>query len=199
MRSPWVLFGDFNSTLKVADRKGCALSTTPSRAFQNLLLDYGLRDMGYQGPDFTWSRGLAHARLDRFIFNSYCDESFPKSGVQHLLRFRSDHRPILLQVGHALSRRSSTPFRYISAWLSHEDFDPDSWNKLVFGYIGTKKRILMARLRGIQKALASHPSLFLHNLESELLLELESILNQEESIWRQKSRSEWISLGDRNT
>ncbi|KAK8617514.1 hypothetical protein V6N13_080426 [Hibiscus sabdariffa] len=152
MRSPWVLFGDFNSTLKAIDRKGCALSSKPSRDFQNLLLDYGLRDMGYQGPDFTWS-------------------------------------PILLQVGHVLNRRSSNPFRYISAWLSHEDFDrmvsdnwhitssmagtisnfilaTDSWNKLVFGYIGTKKRILMARLRGIQKALASRSSRFLHNLES---------------------------------
>ncbi|KAL4385985.1 hypothetical protein GQ457_09G013820 [Hibiscus cannabinus] len=37
------------------------------------------------------------------------------------------------------------------------------------------------------------------NLEHELQLELENLLDQEELIWRQKSRIDWISQGDRNT
>ncbi|KAL4361200.1 hypothetical protein GQ457_04G029180 [Hibiscus cannabinus] len=36
-------------------------------------------------------------------------------------------------------------------------------------------------------------------LESKLLIELESILDQEELLWKQKSRSDWIRFGDRNT
>ncbi|XP_039014628.1 uncharacterized protein LOC120144681 [Hibiscus syriacus] len=91
IRSPWILFGDFNATVFDLARKGCAASTTSSRAFQNLIFDHGLRDMGYQDPDFTWTRGFAHARLDRFICNSYWDENYLDSEVQHLLRFRSDH------------------------------------------------------------------------------------------------------------
>ncbi|KAK8624551.1 hypothetical protein V6N13_065888 [Hibiscus sabdariffa] len=69
IRSPWVLYGDFNATVSIDDRKGCIQS--PCKAIQHLLFDYGLRDMGYHGPDFTWSHGLVQARLDRFISNSY--------------------------------------------------------------------------------------------------------------------------------
>ncbi|KAK8585321.1 hypothetical protein V6N13_076195 [Hibiscus sabdariffa] len=99
IKSAWILFGDFNATLNTLERMGCAISAKPSSAFQNLLFDYGLRDMGYIGPDFTWSRGVAQVRLDRFICNSYWDEDFPKSSVHHLLRLCSDHHPILLHVG----------------------------------------------------------------------------------------------------
>ncbi|GMJ02877.1 hypothetical protein HRI_003956900 [Hibiscus trionum] len=73
IRSLWVLFGDFNATLFDSDRKGCAGSSKPSIAFKNLLHDHGLRDMGYSGPDFTWARGNAFVRLDRFVCNSYWD------------------------------------------------------------------------------------------------------------------------------
>ncbi|KAK8703779.1 hypothetical protein V6N13_047425 [Hibiscus sabdariffa] len=38
-----------------------------------------------------------------------------------------------------------------------------------------------------------------HNLESDLLLELEELLHYEKLLWRQKSCSGWIQLGDRNT
>ncbi|KAK8626117.1 hypothetical protein V6N13_133769 [Hibiscus sabdariffa] len=57
----------------------------------------------------------------------------------------------------------------------------------------------MARLRGIQKALCTRRSHFLVTLETSLLLELEGLLDQEELLWRQKSCSEWITHGDRNT
>ncbi|GMI89723.1 hypothetical protein HRI_002641600 [Hibiscus trionum] len=221
-RSPWILFGDFNATIHSADRKGCASSSTPSKDFQKLLVDFGLRDMGYSGLDFTWSRGHAYARLDRFLCNSYWDEVYPVSSVQHLLRLRSDHRPILLNVGHTMDRIPSQHFRFFSGWLNHDDFSrmvsdnwiPSSsmattlahftmaastWNKCVFGYIGMKKRILMARLRGIQRALATRHSSFLHNLKSALLIELEKLLDEEELMWKQKSRTDWITGGDRNT
>ncbi|KAK8606369.1 hypothetical protein V6N13_030652 [Hibiscus sabdariffa] len=222
IRSPWLLFGDFNATLVAADKSGCAQSSIPSRGFQNLLFDYGLRDMGYQGPAYTWSRGSAYVRLDRFIYNSYYDKTYPESIVHHLLRMRSDHRPILLTIGRPSCNHRPSPFRYFSAWQSHADFSrmvadnwvvkssmsvtlqsfvkaADTWNKTIFGYVGTKKRMLMARLRGIQKSLCCHPSRFLRRLESELLVDLEHLLDQEELLWRQKSRSDWISLGDRNT
>ncbi|KAK8683792.1 hypothetical protein V6N13_039840 [Hibiscus sabdariffa] len=88
IRSPWVMFGDFNATLSTTDRKGCSPLAKPNKAFQNLLLDNGLRDMGFHGPEFTWSRGLASVRLDHFICNSYFDEVFPVVMVHHLLRIR---------------------------------------------------------------------------------------------------------------
>ncbi|KAK8681635.1 hypothetical protein V6N13_054037 [Hibiscus sabdariffa] len=65
-------------------------------------------DMEFNGLEFTWSRGNARVRLDRFLCNSHWDESFPESRVDHLLRVRSDHRPILLEIG-ALSRSYHPP------------------------------------------------------------------------------------------
>ncbi|KAK8691374.1 hypothetical protein V6N13_074885 [Hibiscus sabdariffa] len=222
INTPWILFGDFNATLCSSDRSGGALSTKPNKLFQDFVYDFGLRDMGYNGPDFTWNCGSTQARLDRFICNSYWDESYPASSVQHLLRIKSDHRPILLKVGNATHSTSNPQFRYLSSWSLHNDFDrmvsdnwkpgstmtetintfakaADTWNKTIYGYIGTKKRVIMARLRGIQKALCIKSSRFLINLESELMIELENILNQEELLWRQKSCSDWVISGDRNT
>ena len=56
----------------------------------------------------------------------------------------------------------------------------------------------MARLNGIQRALAMRPSVFLLNLEKDLLRDLDTVLNQEEEIWALKSRVNWMIQGDRN-
>ncbi|KAK8631406.1 hypothetical protein V6N13_028194 [Hibiscus sabdariffa] len=218
----WVVFGDFNAILGSDDRRGCAALSKPNKSFQNLLFDNGLRDMGFSGPSYTWSRGHASARLDRFICNSYFDEAFPTAMVHHLMCMCSDHRPIMLQIGNVSCKTRVSPFRYFLGWLSHDDFPrmvadnwdsdksmcqtirsfivaADVWNKTVFGYLGSKKRIIMARLRGIQQALSCHPSSFLASLETTLLIELEHLLDHEELLWRQKSRSECILQGDQNT
>jgi hypothetical protein len=43
-----------------------------------------------------------------------------------------------------------------------------SWNKLEFGNIFHRKRRLLARINGVQKALARHPSDSLLKLEADL-------------------------------
>ncbi|KAK8656712.1 hypothetical protein V6N13_098653 [Hibiscus sabdariffa] len=222
IREPWLLMGDFNATLDASERKGGADAVRPSRDFQSFLFDCGLRDMGYQGPDFTWSRGATLARLDRMLCNNYWDESFPEAAVSHLFRMLSDHRPLLLTVGPSHGPYSARQFRYFSGWHSHADFHcmvqdnwkfmpslsesikaftaaAEVWNTSVFGYIGAKKRSVIARLRGAQRALAHRHSSFLVRLEHDLQLELESLLDQEELLWRRKSRSDWVLQGDRNT
>ena len=57
----------------------------------------------------------------------------------------------------------------------------------------------MARIYGVQKALASHPSADLINLENLLHHELDLILDQERDLWALKSRINWMIQGDRNT
>ena len=73
------------------------------------------------------------------------------------------------------------------------------WNKNQFGNIFTRKKILMARINGIQKAIAFKPSSFLLKLEVDLLRDLDLVLNQEEELWALKSRVNWLVQGDRNT
>ena len=50
------------------------------------------------------------------------------------------------------------------------------WNVEVFGNIFAKKRRVLARLNGAQKAIAKNPNNFLLNLENQLLSEYSLIL-----------------------
>ncbi|KAE8705900.1 hypothetical protein F3Y22_tig00110415pilonHSYRG00138 [Hibiscus syriacus] len=93
---------------------GNASSSRPSLDFQNLLFNFGLRDMGFQGPRYTWSLGLVSARLDRVICNNKWDEQFPYAAILHLLRMRSDHRPLLLSVGATPTRSGLNHFWYFT-------------------------------------------------------------------------------------
>ncbi|KAL4609882.1 hypothetical protein ACB092_08G013100 [Castanea dentata] len=115
------------------------------------------------------------------------------------------------------------PFRFQSIWLNHKDFTSvvraawtsqdirlkgaisnfilkaQKWNKDVFGNVFVRKKKIMARLLGTQKALASQPNPFLLNLQNQLFEEYNLILQMEEEIWAMKARTNWIILGERNT
>ncbi|KAL4367294.1 hypothetical protein GQ457_05G012860 [Hibiscus cannabinus] len=150
------------------------------------------------------------------------DPVFPHSEVDHLLKLGSDHRPIMLSTMRIGPTTVSRPFRYLSAWNEHPEFSDflgslwgdgksfrenvscfqvqsRNWNKMVFGYTGRQKSRLLARLRGIDKALETSYRPSLVRLEERLKGELDVVLAQEESIWHQKSRALWINQGDRNT
>lgn len=68
----------------------------------------------------------------------------------------------------------------------------------MFGNIFSRRRKVLARLRGIQKINQNGNSHHLHDLEEQLTREYNSILNQEEIFWFQKARTEWLDCGDRN-
>ncbi|KAL1126471.1 hypothetical protein V6Z11_A13G113600 [Gossypium hirsutum] len=110
----------------------------------------------------------------------------------------------------------------VTGWLHHQnfsDFVKENWsfdgnmtnaivgftdklkscNKCVYGHINQRKRQLMHKLAKTQLALdlSSFKSLF----HQEILIreELDNVLHHEEMLWKQKSRCEWLTLGDRNT
>ncbi|CAN1282632.1 hypothetical protein LINPERPRIM_LOCUS18124 [Linum perenne] len=83
--------------MTVRDKRGglplhrSALS--PLQTFSNNL---HLIDIGYTGPEFTWSNlhqdhTLIDERLDRFLLNDQWLEQFPESSVIHLDPRYSDH------------------------------------------------------------------------------------------------------------
>lgn len=73
------------------------------------------------------------------------------------------------------------------------------WNYEVCRNVFRRKRQLLARPSGVQKALDSKPNEFLMKLDRELRSQYEEVLFQEERLlWYQKSQSKGISFGDRN-
>ena len=65
--------------------------------------------------------------------------------------------------------------------------------------INVKKRVLN-RLKGVENYLQDKPGTIFHlDLQTELQNEILSILDQEELLWRTKSRLDWCTQGERNT
>ncbi|GMI86798.1 hypothetical protein HRI_002349100 [Hibiscus trionum] len=219
----WVLGGDFNAIASPTEREGGSSNRLGvCSKFKDFLFDSGLVDMGFQGPLFTWERGDLKQRLDRCLCNEALFQVYTVSEVLHLPKLESDHNPIMLHVGDGDVEKATRPFRYVKAWNDHPDFHRlvsevwsgdksifdtvldfqnrgKVWNRDVFGHIGRRKTLLIARIKGVELARSRRDSEFLRGLERDLKMELTQVLKEEESLWQQKSRVTWLSQGDRNT
>ncbi|KAK8696194.1 hypothetical protein V6N13_001331 [Hibiscus sabdariffa] len=110
---PWVVLGDFNATLSLADRQRCT-SASLERSFQDMVSDCGLHDLCHSGPNFTWSYGNCNVHLDRCFGNAHWFERFPRSLLHHLLRMKSDHKPIFLSTDDQVPATRSHAFKYFA-------------------------------------------------------------------------------------
>ncbi|XP_075670362.1 uncharacterized protein LOC142640157 [Castanea sativa] len=205
---PWVIVRDFNEPLSNEDKfGGRAVSNSRSFDFKECLDSCNMIDLGFSGPRFTWTNkrevgALIQERIDRFFVNSGWCTMYPDAKLTHLTRCHSDHCPILLESKPINHRHPPRPFKFQSCWLADLSFpnilsrvwrqssylgeaidkfvkDVSTWNKNEFGNVFVKKKRIMTRLNGIQKAMALRPSAQLVELEKVLQQELESILNQE--------------------
>ena len=73
-----------------------------------------------------------------------------------------------------------------------------TWNREVFGNLFQRKRKQWARTEGIQWKMANGGPRYLLKLDVKLHKELDITLNQIESLWHQKSRTDMIRDGDQN-
>lgn len=181
------------------------------------------------GPFFTWCRRLGNRvvqrrRLDRVLWNMESQINFPEAKVAVLHRLHFDHHPIMfMSMAGSPPPRDSRPFHFEAAWFSRDDYDElwksalrDSggsflefikiiiakskhWNLNVFGNIFKRKRQLEARIKGLQQSPDYPNSEGIRNMEHQLILDLNNVLDQEETLWFQKARFQWIREGDRYT
>ncbi|XVF27194.1 hypothetical protein REPUB_Repub14bG0086100 [Reevesia pubescens] len=226
---PWLLIDDFNQILSGLEKQGGRPKPTARmKPFMEIMTKRNLIDLEAKGCKYTWSNNqhvaaLIKKRLDRAICNVAWRQFYSDVWVQNLPKVHSDHCPVLVSMHGSVPHNSAMkPFRFEMAWLAHDTFkellqmnwlseDPlhdsllsfqevvSKWNKEVFGNIFKKKRRLLARIQGVQKALEVHANSFLYRLEQRLVSDYNEVLFQEELLWFQKSRSNWVQFGDRNT
>ncbi|KAL8140429.1 LOW QUALITY PROTEIN: hypothetical protein V2J09_006450 [Rumex salicifolius] len=221
--------GDLNCITQVEERIGGSGILHPDSGILRDLLDrLGLIDMGFSGSPFTWSRGSGFSsyvakRLDRVVMNMDAFLAWPYGSVRHLPSLCSDHSALLFSFKRIFRvDRRRRPFRFEEAWTRHPDFlsfvrgawnsscsassalaslkvSISWWNSHVFGNVAKRKVSLLRRIDSLQASFSSIPSDA--NLEalSALTAELELTLDQEEALWKQKSKELWLSDGDRNT
>ncbi|XP_031111969.1 uncharacterized protein LOC116015942 [Ipomoea triloba] len=227
-QGPWLMAGGFNSVTsqeEVSNPESFYMSRCSD--FNQWLFREGLIDLGYTGAKFSWMRGtnsstLRGARLDRALSNVEWKLRFPDTTVIHLPRIESDHSPLLINNQPAQVVHREKAFRFNMAWatqpgfisLVHSNWKRErsleenkrnmaavltTWNTNTFGNVFQRKKRLLVKLGGIQNCIANNSRPELIKLERRLRLELEEVLYQEELIWFQRSREQWITSGDRNT
>jgi hypothetical protein len=162
--------------------------------------------------------------LDRGIASLDWIHSFPHFSVTHLLAHTSDHNPIILDTniplpslprlfwfeefwtrdpscGIVIDEVWSTtvlesPSYCLSKKLKHTKKALKHWNKHFFGDIRTK---LTSTLHLLDVSLQAPPSDSNLALELHLQYVISELLQQEESLWKNKSRELWLICKDLNT
>lgn len=124
---PWLVIGDCNEITGPSDKWGGAPPDQwRLKLFQDFIDNGQLRDLHFQGPQFTWfvirhGRVFIKQRLDRAMGNlSWCTAQ-PRTQIFHLPKLGSDHRSILLDT-QPMEIRAPRPFRFEHFWITHAEF-----------------------------------------------------------------------------
>lgn len=204
-------------------------SLAQMNAFQQTLDDCGLFDINFMGFPFTWKRGkegntVLWERLDRGIMNVGFWQLWHKVLIHHIDNTVSDHTALLLEcdlpsatIRHGGARR----FLFETMWMKEENFEEvvkEAWSSGDSVNIDTRiqrcastlthwnhhsfKRVTK-EIQGLKKEMAElnliNPSMEQENRLRTVSRELEKLLEQEELMWRQRSRVSWLKEGDKNT
>ncbi|XP_023875588.2 uncharacterized protein LOC111988064 [Quercus suber] len=181
---PWLIAGDFNEPLIEGNKfGGRGVSLNCFLLFKECLDMCNMIDLWFSSLRYTWTtkrdiNDLILERIDRFFMNPSWCVLYPDAKVTHLPRCHSNHCPILMKAFPTQTVHLSRPFRFQSFWLSDLSFpkvvskawshnrnlvdsidtftkDAALWNKNSFRNIHAKKKRVLARIYGVQRALAN--------------------------------------------
>ncbi|OMO73971.1 Endonuclease/exonuclease/phosphatase [Corchorus olitorius] len=191
---PWIVLGDFNQVVKGSDK--VSLTNSQLQGAENLkqCLDVCcLSELSYKGQQFTWSSKrdqdrVTWERLDTAYANPCWFQSFDEATLTNLPVTVSNHGPMVLNI-EKMPPFSKRPYRFEAMWTTHPQC------KMV-GNLTVRRRKLEDELAVVQQAVQNEA---VRSKELALREELENVLEQEHLLWMQKSRSNWIVKGERNT
>ena len=167
--------GDFNTFLNPSDKEGGApVSNLYHQQFRNCINNCNLLEVPIVGDKFTWVKDNSEVkeRLDWVFCNLTWDLTHPSFKAFHHLRYKSDHRIVV--VSPEIEDRRQTKeqsFKYQAGWCLQEGFSDivksswqnnswslgyrkfeetaTKWNKEVIGSLPNKKENLFEDWKGL--------------------------------------------------
>ncbi|KAJ6744946.1 hypothetical protein OIU79_031141 [Salix purpurea] len=200
---PWLAIGDFNAILSGEDRAG------------------GSQRWPQQMEDFP-------KKLDWALANSALLQAWPAAHANFLPRLVSDHSPMTINLAQE-SKARNKPFRFLNLWTDRDGFLDmviGVWNQPVHGnplyQFTTKVQLMRSTLRRYHNQTSSHISSRVADAKRKWIkgqMELDArprdpqlqaqerilaenynrLCKEEEGFFKQRSRIQWLELGDRNT
>ncbi|KAI9165396.1 hypothetical protein LWI28_013324 [Acer negundo] len=163
----WLVGGDFNEVISLSEKEGGAVRHEfLMNNFCTALEDFGLKDLGFEGPRFTWTNQwkayhLVKEHMDRCAHNDDCLEVVRNSWAA------ADGRNSIQRVVNHLGACSSS----LRRWNGN-----NKWN--LQKNIEAKKRELV-ELDGMSEEID-------WKLRNIVKVELEEPLRYEETFWKQR-------------
>ncbi|XP_074306059.1 uncharacterized protein LOC141641287 [Silene latifolia] len=223
---PWLCIGDFNEILFSTEMKGGDRAQWQMANFREDANDCGLRDLDFEGYEFTFDNGQARddnrqSRIDRAMVTDSWTEFFPYAKLHHLGTEWSDHTPllVLLDAKAEQGEKGGRKFRFEQMWVEEDGceetirraWDPGddvadnvqrcakelmSWRGANVGKI---LRDLKIQRKKLQKLDGCPRSMSNVQERRAIKLTIAKLIKQEEQFWRQRSRVLWLRDGDKNT
>ncbi|XP_019232866.1 PREDICTED: uncharacterized protein LOC109213514 [Nicotiana attenuata] len=226
-QKPWLCMGDFNAVLSEDDRSnGSPIQEWEVRDFKEFMLKAGMTEMRIVGRSFTRTNSHVFSRIDRVVVNSEWITKMPHLDAMVMNPYFSDHSPLCIKFGE--EPQNFRPFRFFNHLADHKEFlqivtnawtgketaqMSGIWRKLKavkgelkklntteFAAVDKKVKHARQQLQEIQEKIRNnYQQARLFEEEKGLKKQLEKWVNIEESIFKQKSKNQWLKLGDSNS
>ena len=223
-KEAWLITGDFNDLLNNSEKVGGPIRWEGSfLAFRSFVTQHGIWDLQHSGNSLSW-RGVRYShfiqsRLDRAMANVEWSEMFPTGRCEYHRFEGSDHRPVLTLFDNNLLKKKKGIFRFDRRLRDKPEIRAiveDTWSTQPADSVITKicrvrtkivewtklqnqnsRALILSSQEQLEAALSDTTP------DADLISSLQSILDkayvEEEQFWRQRSRIQWLSCGDRNS